>query len=658
MFKFIDKIKKQLKKRGFTLVELLAVIVILAIIMIIAIPNVLNVTEQAKRKTFVEFAGKIRNTAEQEIVKSELNGTSINTECFIFDITKDFELSTGDFKGYILLKKESNQNKYYISMYNEQYMLVAYNITDGVNYKGKKQSMEKALENYNEERADELSIEYLCNFACTSCSYQSHESDSENGIETIAGDYSKIKGATILKTGPEVSEIFNNISGGRENIISIKEADTLDENANKVTITLNDGSSKDNPVYVWFSSGILYFYTDATAIYLNSDSSSLLSNMSNVTDLSSFINRVHVENVKSMQNMFRSDKTIKTIDLSSWKTTSLTNMQEMFINCTSLENLIINNLNTSKVTTLNNTFDDCESLVSIDLSKWNTENVKDLRALFKECKSLLNANIGNWNTKNVTRIDGLFNNCKSIKTIDIGNWDISNVTKFGNEDGSLGPFANCLNLENINLSKWNTRRVTNLANVFLRCQALKTLDVSNWDVSRVTTMKGMFQETKALTNLDISNWNTSSVTDMSYMFSNSNINGLNLSKWNTNNLTNIESMFFNTLNLRGTLDLSNWNVDKVTSLIRTFDMTNLDTIDITGWKTNQIKNMTHAFSYNNSLRHIYVGDGWSTAGLVFGSEDPSEKIMFYNSSSLPYYNHLDTSYAKAYVGNGGYLEKK
>ena len=48
---------KKRNNKGFTLVELLAVIVILAIIMIIAIPSVLATMSTARKKTFEEFMG-------------------------------------------------------------------------------------------------------------------------------------------------------------------------------------------------------------------------------------------------------------------------------------------------------------------------------------------------------------------------------------------------------------------------------------------------------------------------------------------------------------------------------------------------------------------------------------------------------------------------
>ena len=56
-----------MKKNGFTLVELLAVIVILAVIMIIAIPAVLSTMKTAKSKGFMEYLQKVSNTAQKKI---------------------------------------------------------------------------------------------------------------------------------------------------------------------------------------------------------------------------------------------------------------------------------------------------------------------------------------------------------------------------------------------------------------------------------------------------------------------------------------------------------------------------------------------------------------------------------------------------------------
>lgn len=53
-------------KKGFTLVELLAVIVILGVIMVIAIPSVLETMQVAKTKSLQEYAQKVRNVGKRK----------------------------------------------------------------------------------------------------------------------------------------------------------------------------------------------------------------------------------------------------------------------------------------------------------------------------------------------------------------------------------------------------------------------------------------------------------------------------------------------------------------------------------------------------------------------------------------------------------------
>ena len=61
-----------MKKKGFTLVELLAVIAILAILVIIALPNVLGMFNQAKKNTFVTELQSIYSTAETQFVSDSM----------------------------------------------------------------------------------------------------------------------------------------------------------------------------------------------------------------------------------------------------------------------------------------------------------------------------------------------------------------------------------------------------------------------------------------------------------------------------------------------------------------------------------------------------------------------------------------------------------
>ena len=53
--------------RGFTLVELIAVVVILAVIMLIAVPNVVSTINKNKKESFIEDAKKFKAAVEAKI---------------------------------------------------------------------------------------------------------------------------------------------------------------------------------------------------------------------------------------------------------------------------------------------------------------------------------------------------------------------------------------------------------------------------------------------------------------------------------------------------------------------------------------------------------------------------------------------------------------
>ena len=62
-------------KKGFTLVELLAVIAILAIILVISVPKVISVIDNAKQKTIEDTANIVASQAEKEYFKRKEMGT-------------------------------------------------------------------------------------------------------------------------------------------------------------------------------------------------------------------------------------------------------------------------------------------------------------------------------------------------------------------------------------------------------------------------------------------------------------------------------------------------------------------------------------------------------------------------------------------------------
>ena len=67
-----------MKKKGFTLVELLAVIAILAILVIIAMPNVLNMFNKAKQDSFETEVKTIIKTVEKQWISDSMGKPGVN----------------------------------------------------------------------------------------------------------------------------------------------------------------------------------------------------------------------------------------------------------------------------------------------------------------------------------------------------------------------------------------------------------------------------------------------------------------------------------------------------------------------------------------------------------------------------------------------------
>ena len=75
------KKSNKIKETGFTLVELLAVIVILAIILVIAVPKVMTVIEDAKKATLESTAKMIASQAEKQKVQNTVLGNTETITC-------------------------------------------------------------------------------------------------------------------------------------------------------------------------------------------------------------------------------------------------------------------------------------------------------------------------------------------------------------------------------------------------------------------------------------------------------------------------------------------------------------------------------------------------------------------------------------------------
>lgn len=66
-------------RKGFTLVELLAVIVIMAILLMVAIPAVNNILQDVRKRTFVNEAKTIYNEAMNKYISESSQGFELKT---------------------------------------------------------------------------------------------------------------------------------------------------------------------------------------------------------------------------------------------------------------------------------------------------------------------------------------------------------------------------------------------------------------------------------------------------------------------------------------------------------------------------------------------------------------------------------------------------
>ena len=66
-------------RKGFTLVELLAVIAILAILVIIALPNVLKMYKKAQKEMFLTETKSIAKDVSSKYISEKMKGNHINT---------------------------------------------------------------------------------------------------------------------------------------------------------------------------------------------------------------------------------------------------------------------------------------------------------------------------------------------------------------------------------------------------------------------------------------------------------------------------------------------------------------------------------------------------------------------------------------------------
>ena len=354
-----------MKKKGFTLVELLAVIAILAILVIIALPNVLEMFNRAKKELFLTEAKTIFKETSKKYINESMKGNKITK--ISNDINK-LDIDNNDIKYNIKLDNKGNVTNFNVS--NDEYCI------------------KKQVNNL-----EDLIVDIIENDNCDVFDFSPKPINCNYDGELVQGAEYTYDGYTY-----RYSQVFVGTGWNNRNTkgwgITLTDKESTSPVTGKICTYIND-----KPVVF------------ASSMFNGSKASSI--------DLSSF----NTKSIIDMGNMFNNIN-IKSLDLSTFDTSNVETMRNMFSN-SKIENINLENFNTSKVKNMQSMFSNLE-IDSLNLSNFNTSKVTNMNFMF-ENSNIKTLNINSFDTSNVTDMWRIFSGLKTDK-LDLKNFNINKVS--------------------------------------------------------------------------------------------------------------------------------------------------------------------------------------------------------------------------------------
>ncbi len=449
------------KKKGFTLVELLAVIAILAILVIIALPNVINMYNKAQKETFLTEAKKVYTEAEKKYISSSITENAVKT----ISSTDNSKLDmTGEKLQYCVVLNNNGKVKS-MKVSNRKWFATLYNGSD-----------------IEDLTIDSLETGNLDNYKCSSSQsnvqkpiYCTFDGELTQGAEYVNGQYTyRYMQEKNVPSNSSINKWVNmDIDGWGVSLTDLKSADPV---SSSICSYINN-----KPIV---SMSGMYFWSNATSI-----------------DLS----KVNTSNVVNMSGMFEQTK-ITTLDVSNFNTSKVTDMSHMFQTCRATTINGLDKLDTSSVTDMSFMF--YYSFAPLNLSNFDTSNVTNMEWMFAYSRTEV-VDLSGLDTSKVTNMSDMFLNSKT-QTIHLDGIKTQNVTDMS------GMFSNSKVITLTGLDSFDTSKVTNMGSMFWDCPA-NEINVKKFNTKNVTNMNRMFGITNVST-LDLSSFDMENVQGTSEMF--------------------------------------------------------------------------------------------------------------------------------------------
>ena len=358
-----------MNKKGFTLVELLAVIAILAILVIIALPNVLKMFNDAKKNSFLTEAKTLAQDVSSKYISESMKGNKLSVisnkknslDLSGRDLEYSFELdSKGKIKNMIV-----SDGTYCISTNKDYTKITKSDISENCSY------------------------EELYNIAGT-LKNKFYEESGRTDKSLVSSIVFYSDGRTI--NGSESYDVSEEKDGSVKMYVT---QNTEDSSLVDLTIVAN---------------GKIAFPEDSSELFAFYDYYPCSGPQTSLKKIL-FNNSIDTARTSNMREMFIYDLKLEVLNLNGFDTSSVTNMRGMFSD-SGITSLNLSNFDTSNVTNMSWMFYESEATEIKGLNKFNTSNVTNMYYMFYD-SNVTTLDLSSFDTSNVTDMRRMFDGSKA-----------------------------------------------------------------------------------------------------------------------------------------------------------------------------------------------------------------------------------------------------